>query len=80
VYNLSYNPPRVSGLDNETGEKLVQREDDKPNTVRRRLEAYEKVTAPLVDYYDKLGVLKTFSGTESDVIYPKVKRWLTAKL
>jgi len=43
VYNLSYNPPRVSGLDNETGEKLVQREDDKPNTVRRRLEAYEKV-------------------------------------
>ena len=43
VYNLSYNPPRVPGLDDETGEELVQRDDDKPETVRRRLEAYEKV-------------------------------------
>lgn len=43
VYNLSYNPPRVPGLDDVTGEKLVQREDDKPETVRRRLEAYDKV-------------------------------------
>jgi len=44
VYNLSYNPPRVAGLDDVTGEKLIQREDDKPETVRRRLEAYEKVS------------------------------------
>lgn len=44
VYNLSYNPPRVPGLDDITGEKLVQREDDKPETVRRRLEAYDKVS------------------------------------
>lgn len=80
VYNLSYNPPLVPGIDNETGEPLVQREDDKPETVRRRLEAYEKVTSPLVDYYSRLGVLKTFSGTESDVIYPKVKKWLSSKL
>lgn len=80
VYNLSYNPPRVSGLDDVTGEKLVQREDDKPETVRRRLEAYDKVTAPLVKYYQEKGVLKTFSGTESDVIYPEVKRWLSAQL
>lgn len=80
VYNLSYNPPRVPGLDNETGEPLVQRDDDKPETVRRRLEAYEKVTSPLVDYYSSLGVLKTFSGTESDVIYPNVKKWLSSKL
>lgn len=76
VYNYSYNPPKVHGKDDETGEDLVQREDDKPETVRMRLEAYDKVTAPLVEYYDKKGVLKTFSGTMSDKIYPEVKKWL----
>jgi len=80
VYNYSYNPPKVHGKDNETGEDLVQRDDDKPNTVRRRLEAYEDVTAPLVKYYEGQGVLKTFSGTESDVIYPEVYSWLDDNL
>jgi nucleoside-triphosphate--adenylate kinase len=79
VYNYSYNPPRVHGLDNETGEKLVQRDDDKSETVKNRLEAYEKLTSPLVEYYEKKGALKTFSGTESDIIYPHVKDWLKGK-
>jgi len=76
VYNYSYNPPRIHGKDDETGEDLVQRDDDKPETVRKRLEAYESVTAPLVEYYKEQGVLQTFSGTESDVIYPEVNNWL----
>lgn len=80
VYNYSYNPPREHGLDDETGEALVQRDDDKPGTVRKRLEAYEDVTAPLVQYYKGKGVLKTFSGTESNVIYPHVNGWLDEKL
>lgn len=80
VYNLTYNPPRVPGKDDETGEDLVQREDDKPETVRKRLEAYEEVTAPLVHYYEEKGVLNTFSGTESDVIYPEVNKWLQKQL
>jgi nucleoside-triphosphate--adenylate kinase len=80
VYNLTYNPPKVPGKDDETGEDLVQRDDDKPETVRKRLEAYEEVTAPLVKYYDEKGVLKTFSGTESDVIYPNVNSWLQDEL
>lgn len=43
VYNLSYNPPKVPGKDDITGEDLIQRDDDKPETVRKRLEAYEQV-------------------------------------
>lgn len=76
VYNYSYNPPRVEGKDDETGEDLVQRDDDKPATVRKRLNAYKEVTSPLIDYYAKKGVLKTFHGTMSDKIYPEVKKWL----
>jgi nucleoside-triphosphate--adenylate kinase len=76
IYSYSYRPPRQHGLDDVTGEPLVQRDDDKPESVRTRLRAYDEVTAPLVDYYTERGVLKTFSGTMSDVIYPNVQRWL----
>mmetsp|Transcript_18821 Transcript_18821/g.21797 ORF Transcript_18821/g.21797 Transcript_18821/m.21797 type:complete len:100 (+) Transcript_18821:843-1142(+) len=76
VYNYSYNPPRVHGKDNETGEALVQRDDDKPETVRKRLQAYDTVTAPLIKYYNDKGILKSFSGTKSDVIYVGVNQWL----
>lgn len=76
VYSYSYRPPKVRGLDDETGEPLVQRDDDKPESVRQRLAAYDQVTAPLVNYYREYGVLKSFRGTQSDVIYPMVKKWL----
>ncbi len=51
TYHLKFNPPKVQGLDDLTGEPLVQREDDKEETVRRRLEIYAAETRPLVDYY-----------------------------
>ena len=51
VYHVDHNPPKVEGQDDETGEPLVQREDDKEETVRHRLSVYEKQTAPLKDYY-----------------------------
>jgi len=76
VYSYSYRPPKVQGLDDETGEPLVQRDDDKPESVRQRLAAYDEVTAPLVNYYQDHGVLKSFHGTQSDIIYPMVKTWL----
>ena len=66
----------MKGLDDETGEPLVQRHDDKPETVRARLKLYDESTSPLVQYYEKNGVLKSFRGTQSDVIYPEVKKWL----
>ena len=51
VYHTEYNPPAVEGIDNETGEPLIQREDDKEETVRYRLNIYEEQTAPLKTYY-----------------------------
>ena len=51
TYHLKFNPPKVAGKDDVTGEDLVQREDDKEDTVRKRLEVYQSQTRPLVDYY-----------------------------
>ncbi|MFT7131111.1 MAG: adenylate kinase [Gammaproteobacteria bacterium] len=51
VYHVIFNPPKTDNADDETGESLVQREDDKEETVRKRLEVYHEQTAPLVDFY-----------------------------
>ncbi len=51
TYHVKYDPPKVEGKDDETGEPLVQREDDKEATIRKRLEIYHNQTAPLVGYY-----------------------------
>mmetsp|Transcript_1286 Transcript_1286/g.2320 ORF Transcript_1286/g.2320 Transcript_1286/m.2320 type:complete len:287 (+) Transcript_1286:226-1086(+) len=80
VYNYSYKPPKVTGMDDETGEPLVQRDDDKPESVLKRLNKYEKATRPLVQYYEEKGVIQTFRGTQSDVIYPEVQEWLGEQL
>jgi adenylate kinase len=52
-YHVKFNPPRREGLDDATGEPLVQRDDDREDTVRKRLEVYRQQTRPLVDYYGK---------------------------
>ena len=54
VYHVQYNPPQVAGKDDETGEDLVIRDDDKEATVRKRLAIYHEQTEPLVAYYRKL--------------------------
>ncbi|HEX9182427.1 MAG TPA: adenylate kinase [Burkholderiales bacterium] len=51
TYHVAFNPPKVAGQDDVTGEPLVQREDDREETVRRRLEVYRAQTRPLVEYY-----------------------------
>ena len=51
IYHIVTNPPKQEGIDDETGEKLIQRDDDKPEAIRHRLEVYRKETAPLIDYY-----------------------------
>ncbi len=51
VYHIEYNPPKVAGKDDVTGDDLVQRDDDKEDTVRKRLDVYQAQTRPLVDYY-----------------------------
>ncbi|MEE4463410.1 adenylate kinase [Azotobacter chroococcum] len=60
VYHVLHNPPKVSGKDDESGEDLIQREDDKEETVRHRLALYHSQTKPLVDFYQGLAAT---SGT-----------------
>ncbi|WP_341706466.1 adenylate kinase [Halopseudomonas sp.] len=58
VYHVEHNPPKVVGKDDVTGEDLIQRDDDKEETVRKRLEVYHTQTKPLVDFYQKLSAAK----------------------
>ena len=51
TYHILFNPPKIEGIDDETGEPLIQRDDDKPEAIRHRLELYNEATAPLIDYY-----------------------------
>jgi len=51
VYHVEFNPPKEAGKDDETGEALIQRDDDQENTVRERLDVYHKQTHPLVEFY-----------------------------
>lgn len=80
TYNTDYKQPKIPGKDDETGEALVQRDDDKPETVKARLEAFDQMSKPLFQYYSqKEGIkCKRFVGTESDVIYPHVKEFVLA--
>lgn len=66
-YHIKFNPPKSEGIDDVTGEPLVQRDDDKEETVRNRLEVYQNQTRPLVDYYSKW-------AAESDENAPKYVR------
>ncbi|MDO3382636.1 adenylate kinase [Gilvimarinus algae] len=53
IYHIEHNPPKTPGVDDETGEELVQREDDKEETVRKRLAVYHEQTKPLVEFYQQ---------------------------
>ncbi|KOB68840.1 GTP:AMP phosphotransferase, mitochondrial [Operophtera brumata] len=76
VYNIGFNTPKVEGKDDDTGEDLVQRPDDKPEAVKKRLEIYESVTRPVIDFYKDKGILTQFEGRTSDEIWPKVTTYL----
>ena len=65
TYHITFNPPKNEGIDDETGEPLIQRDDDLPETVKKRLEVYHHETKPLVDFY-------TNKSSESDLVYTTV--------
>jgi len=58
-YHILFNPPEVEGIDDVTGEPLIQRDDDKEETVRKRLEVYHEQTKPLIDYYSNLSKIES---------------------
>ncbi|XP_049887426.1 GTP:AMP phosphotransferase AK3, mitochondrial [Pectinophora gossypiella] len=76
VYNIGFNTPKIEGKDDETGDDLIQRPDDKPEAVKKRLEIYESVTRPVIEFYKQKGILKEFEGRTSDEIWPKVIAYL----
>ena len=55
TYHVKFNPPKVAGKDDVTGEDLIQRDDDREETVKKRLDVYHAQTKPLVEYYAQLG-------------------------
>lgn len=63
TYHIVYNPSKKGDCCEVCGEKLILRDDDKPETVQKRLNVYHEQTQPLIDYYTKQGVLKTVDGT-----------------
>lgn len=80
IYHTEFNPPKIPGKDDVTGEDLVQREDDKEESVKQRLELYAKNTGPLKEFYQEMGILKEFTGTESNEIWPRVHKFLQSHL
>ena len=67
---------KVPGKDDETGEDLIQREDDKPESVLNRLEIFSSTTKPVLEFYSSMGICKDFKGTESKKIWPHVEAYL----
>lgn len=58
IYHILFNPPKVDGKDDDTGEDLIQREDDKEEAIKHRLDVYVAQTQPLIDYYKKRGLIR----------------------
>jgi adenylate kinase len=65
VYHIEFDPPKNADVCDQDGSRLIQREDDKPETVRKRLAVYHEQTAPLIEWYDERGLLRRFDGARS---------------
>jgi adenylate kinase len=65
VYHVELDPPKREGVCDQDGSRLIQREDDREETIRRRLEVYARQTAPLIEYYENAGLLRRFDGTRT---------------
>ncbi len=63
IYHIVFNPPKVEGKDDETGEDLIQRPDDKEEAIMHRLDVYTEQTEPLVKYYDDKGLIRAIDAT-----------------
>lgn len=80
VYNIGFNDPKIPGLDDVTKEKLVQREDDQPDVVQKRLETYSETANPIINFFQTKGVLETFEGKTTNEIWEKLYPFLCLKL
>jgi adenylate kinase len=80
VLNIYFSPPAELEACKKAGGELLQRKDDNEDTIRNRLQVYERETAPLIDYYTKRGLLKTIAATgDVDTVYSRLKSALGLK-
>lgn len=73
TYHIEFIKPKTEGICDDCGQELVLRDDDRPETVGKRLDVYHKQTQPLIDFYNKKGILKTVDGTrEMDEVFDAI--------
>jgi adenylate kinase len=77
VYHVEFDPPKNEGVCDQDGSRLVQRDDDKPETIRQRLDEYHRQPEPLIDWYQERGLLRRFDGTRSpDEVHSRIRATL----
>lgn len=78
TYHVMYNPPKVEGKCDVDGSDLIQRDDDKPETVKKRIEVNQQQAQPLIDFYESKGYLKHINGNQDiNVVYKDIQALLT---
>ncbi len=77
IYHVEFDPPKHEGICDQDGSRLIQRDDDREETIRTRLQVYHRQTAPLIDYYDRAGLLRRFDGRRSaDDVHARIRATL----
>ena len=77
VYHVEFDPPKNEGVCDQDGSRLVQRDDDMPETVRKRLDVYHEQTEPLIEWYEDRGLLRRFEGTRTpDEVHSRIRATL----
>jgi adenylate kinase len=80
IYHVEFDPPKHEGICDQDGARLIQRDDDREETIRTRLEVYHAQTAPLIDYYDGRGLLRRFEGERPvDELGDRIRATLAAQ-
>ena len=80
VYHVEFDPPKHEGVCDQDGSRLIQRDDDKPETVRKRLAVYHEQTEPLIGWYRHKDLLVRFDGTRSpDEVHDRIRATLARK-
>jgi adenylate kinase len=80
VYHVEFDPPKREGVCDQDGSRLIQRDDDKPETVRKRLSVYHDQTEPLIEWYEDRDLLMRFDGTRSpDEVNDRIRATLATK-
>jgi adenylate kinase len=77
IYHVEFDPPKHEGVCDQDGSRLIQRDDDKEETIRRRLEVYHSQTEPLIDHYDRASLLRRFDGRRNpDEVHAHIRATL----